>query len=118
MTTDPHGEAPHPWWLSPLKIPYYLLDYGLGYLFKVRPRLVRSTVVLFDRYYDDLLVDPRRYRYGGPMKFARLARIFLPKPDLVLILDVNEEVLLARKREVSPDSCHLRGQFRPRPPLL
>ncbi len=101
--TDPHGKAPRPWWLSLLKIPYYLLDYGLGYLFKVRPRLVRSTLVLFDRYYDDLLADPRRYRYGGPMGFARLARIFLPKPDLFLILDVSEESLLARKQEVSPE---------------
>jgi len=101
--TNPHGKASYPWWLSVLKIPYYSLDYALGYLCKVRPRLVRSTLVLFDRYYDDLLVDPRRYRYGGPMTFARLARTFLPKPDLYLILDMNEKALLARKQEVSPE---------------
>jgi thymidylate kinase len=99
--TDPHGKAPHPWWLSLLKIPYYLLDYGLGYLFKVRPRLVRSTLVLFDRYYDDVLVDPRRYRYGGPHWFARLARHFVPRPHLILVVDVPEKELLARKQEVS-----------------
>jgi thymidylate kinase len=101
--TDPHGKPPHPWWLSLPKIPYYLLDYGLGYLFKVRPRLVRSMLVLFDRYYDDLLVDPRRYRYGGPRGLARLGRKFTPKPDLFLILDVPEETLLMRKQEVSPE---------------
>ncbi len=101
--TDPHGKPLRSWWLSLLKIPYYLVDYGLGYLFKVRPRLVRSTLVLFDRYYDDLLVDPLRYRYGGPMGLARLARIFIPRPDLVLILDVGEEPLLARKQELSPE---------------
>jgi len=100
--TDPHGKPPFPWWLSLLKIPYYLLDYSLGYLFKVRPRLVRSTLVLFDRYYDDLLVDPRRYRYGGPRGLARLARQFTPRPDLFLIVDVREEMLLRRKQEVSP----------------
>jgi hypothetical protein len=98
--TDPHGKPPYPWWLSLLKIPYYLLDYGLGYLCAVRPRLVRSTLVLFDRYYDDLLADPSRYRFGGPMALARLARIFLPKPDLFLILDGHEETLFVRKREV------------------
>jgi len=99
--TDPHGKAPHPWWLSLLKIPYYLLDYGLGYYLMMRPRLVRSTLILFDRYYDDLLVDPRRYRYSGPHRLARLARYFVPRPDLIFVIDVSEEELLARKQEVS-----------------
>jgi len=100
--TNPHGKPPHPWWLSSLKVLHYLLDYGAGYLFKVRPQLVRSTLVLFDRYYDDLLVDPRRYRYGGAGWLARLARKFIPQPDLVLVLDAPEDVLLGRKQEVSP----------------
>jgi len=99
--TDPHGKAPHPFWLSWLKIPYYAAVYGFGYLFGVRPRLTRSTLVLFDRYYDDLLVDPRRYRYGGSMKLARFGRRLIPTPDLCFILDVPQEQLLQRKREVS-----------------
>jgi thymidylate kinase len=101
--TNPHGRPPHPLWFSLFKLPYYFLDYSLGYLLKVRPRLARSTLVLFDRYYDDLLVDPRRYRYGGPMGFARLVGKFIPKPDLLLILDLHQERLLARKREISPE---------------
>jgi thymidylate kinase len=111
--TDPHGKPLLPWWLSLLKLPYYLLDYALGYLFKVRPRLVRSTLVLFDRYYDDLLVDPRRYRYGGPSGLARLARNVIPQPDLFLIVDVPEEALLTRKQEVSPEEvCRQREAYR------
>jgi thymidylate kinase len=101
--TDPHGMPAHPWWLSLLKLPYYFLDYALGYVFNVHACLVRSTLVLFDRYYHDVLVDPRRYRYGGPIGLARLLRLFIPGPDLFLILDVPEGVLLARKREVSPE---------------
>lgn len=99
--TDPHGKPSHPLWLSPLKVPYYLMDYGLGYLLKVRLKLVRSTLVLFDRYYDDLLVDPRRYRYSGAQWLVHFARRFVPRPDLFLILDVPEEQLLTRKLEVS-----------------
>lgn len=99
--TDPHGKPPYPTWLSVLKIPYYVLDYNLGYLFKVRPLLVEENLVLFDRYYHDLLVDPRRYRYGGPAWVVRLFRRFVPEPDLFFILDVPEELLLARKLEVS-----------------
>jgi thymidylate kinase len=101
--TDPHAKPPYPLWLSLLKVPYYLLDYSLGYLIKLRLKLVRSTLVLFDRYYDDLLVDPRRYRYGGPQWLIRLARCFIPGPDLFLILDASEDRLLLRKREVSPE---------------
>jgi thymidylate kinase len=111
--TDPHGKPLYSWWLSLLKIAYYLLDYGLGYLLQVRPRLVRSTLVLFDRYYDDLLVDPCRYRYGGPPGLVRLARRLVPRPHLVLILDAPEDQLLARKREVSPTELRRqRGAYR------
>ncbi len=99
--TDPHGKNPRCWWLSLFKIFYYLLDYSLGYLFKVRPRLLHSTLVLFDRYYDDLFVDPRRYRYGGPRWLARIVQRFISRPDLFLVLDLSEEQLLVRKREVS-----------------
>ena len=104
--TNPHGARPHSLWLSCLKVPYYVLVYALGYLFKVRPALRRSTVVLFDRYYDDLLVDPRRYRYGGPIGLARFGSRFVRRPDLVLILDAPESELRKRKQEVSLDELH------------
>ena len=98
--TDPHGKPPRSPLVSFLKLLYYLLDYHLGYWLKVRPALVRSTLVLFDRYYDDLLVDPKRYRYGGPLWLARWLRRLIPRPDLWLILDVPEEEILRRKQEV------------------
>jgi len=99
--TDPHGQPPRSCWLSILKIPYYVLDYILGYLLDIRICLVRSTFVLFDRYYDDMLVDPLRYRYNGPHWLVRLVSKFIPKPDLFFILDVPEEQLQLRKQEVS-----------------
>ncbi len=61
-------------------------------------------MVLFDRYHADLLVDPRRYRYGGPMALARLASRLMPQPDVVVFLDAEPEVLLARKQEVSREA--------------
>lgn len=98
--TDPHGKPPRSWFGSLLKLAYYWLDYTLGYWLKIRPLLIRSTLVLFDRYYDDLLIDPRRYRYGGPVWLARLLGRFIPKPDLFIILDLPAEVAHARKPEV------------------
>jgi thymidylate kinase len=98
--TDPHGKPPRSLPASLLKLAYYWLDYTLGYWLRIRPALVRSTLVLFDRYYDDLLVDPKRYRYGAPMGIARWLRRLIPRPDLWLILDVPEDEILRRKQEV------------------
>lgn len=60
--------------------------------------------MLFDRYHADLLVDPKRYRYGGPIFLARLASRLMPQPDLVIFLDAEPEVLLSRKQEVSREA--------------
>jgi thymidylate kinase len=111
--TDPHSKPPRSLPASLLKLLYYLLDYNLGYWLKVRPALVKSTLVLFDRYYDDLLVDPKRYRYGGPMWLARWLRRLILRPDLWLILDVPEEEILHRKQEVPLEEVrHQREGYR------
>ncbi|WP_322806322.1 hypothetical protein [Thermanaerothrix sp.] len=99
--TNPHGKPPRSCFLSILKLIYYWLDFNLGYLFKVRPALKKSALVLFDRYFDDLLIDPKRYRYGGPMALASLLQRFTPRPSMWLLLDVPEEVIFQRKQEVS-----------------
>ena len=78
-----------------------MLDYSLGYYARIRPALAKSTLVLFDRYFLDTLVDPRRYRYGGPRWVLRLIWSLIPKPDLVILLDAPVEMLHARKQEVS-----------------
>ena len=98
---DPHGQPPRGWWASVLKLIYFLFDYGVGYWYKVYPQLVRSTFVVFDRYYHDLLVDSRRYRYSGPNWWAKFIGKLIPKPDLWILLDAPAEVLQARKQEVS-----------------
>ena len=110
---DPHGRPPRSLWSSMLKIIYYILDYNLSYPFGTRLPLARGTLVIFDRYYDDLLVDPRRYRYGGPMRFVSLGRKVIPQPDLFLILDLPARQILARKQEVSlPELRRQRERYR------
>jgi thymidylate kinase len=98
--TDPHAQPPRSVLASLLKLGYWGLDYGFGYI-SVYKHLVQSTLVLFDRYYDDLLIDPKRYRYGAPRVFAKLVGKFLPRPDLVILCDAPAEVLQSRKQEVS-----------------
>ena len=69
----------------------------------IRPLLARSGVVVFDRYFHDVLADPKRYQFGGPLNLVRFMRRLVPKPDLVLILDAPLDVILSRKREVPPE---------------
>lgn len=98
---DPHGQPPRSWLASALKLIYFLADYCLGYLWQTYPRLVRSTLVIYDRYYHDLLVDPKRFRYGASLWLAEIVGRLIPQPDLWILLDAPPEVLQARKQEVS-----------------
>ena len=96
----PHSRRPRSLMASLAKAAYWALDYTLGYCVRIRPALARSTLVLFDRYLVDALVDPKRYRYGGPRSVLRLVWSLVPKPDVVIVLDAPAQVLQARKQEV------------------
>jgi len=100
-STNPHDQAPRGTLGSVAALLVVLLDYWVGYLTVLRPFLARSGLIVFDRYFQDLLVDPIRYRYGGPMWLPRLLSAFVPPPDLLLlVLDADEEVILSRKRDL------------------
>ncbi len=101
--TDPQGQTPRGFLSSTAKLLYIWADYVLGYYTLVRPLLVRSKLVVFDRYYHDLLIDTRRFRYAGPQWLTRLVAAMIPLPDLILVLDAPGEVLQARKQEVAPE---------------
>ncbi len=100
---DPHGKRPYSALSSMVRAVYMAADYIGGYFLRVRPALMRSSLVFFDRYAYDLLVDPRRVRYGGPRWWLRLMARVAPEPDLVLLLNAAPEVLWARKQEIAPD---------------
>lgn len=101
----PHRLPPRGLFSSSLKLAYFLFDFGVGYWAIVWPKLVRSTLVISDRYYHDLLVDPLRFRFGLPTRAARMVAGLVPSPDVWIILDAPAEVLQARKQEVSYDEA-------------
>ena len=99
---DPHGRAARGALISVFKLAYLLAANWLGYLGVVRPRLSRGTLVLFDRYFPDCLVDPVRYRL--PRSCRRLTELIaamIPQPDLCVVLDAPADSLWERKHEVS-----------------
>lgn len=108
---DPHGKPPHGTIKSILKLGWLWFNWWLGWWRGLR-NASRAGLVLFDRFHGDLLIDPRRYRYGGALWLARLASRLMPQPDLILYLDAAPEVLLARKQEVSREALeHSRERY-------
>lgn len=97
---DPHGQANRYWLTSCLKVLFFGWDFTAGFIKRVYPLKVKSSLNVFDRYFDDLLVDPRRFRYGGPRWLPSLVQRLIFKPDLYIILDAPPDVLYARKQEV------------------
>ncbi|HZV98382.1 MAG TPA: hypothetical protein VFF74_05275 [Methylophilaceae bacterium] len=110
---DPHGRQQRGQLGSIAKLLYFWGSYQIGSLIWLYPRYLRSTLVIFDRYYQDLLADPTRYRYSASIKLARLLGRWLPQPDLVFILDAPAEVLQSRKQEVPfAESARQRNAYR------
>jgi len=98
--TDPHGRSPHGRWVSRAALLYYWMDFLLGSWLRVLPTRARSGLVVVERGWWDIAVDPRRYRMQvSPRTVATLGR-FLPPPDLVLILEAPVETLCERKGEL------------------
>lgn len=100
VITEPHKKKLYGKFTSLLKLMQFFLEYTVGYFLKVFPLKVKSTFVIFDRYYDDLLIDPIRYRYGGSLKLASFLKKFIFKPDIYIVLMADPEVIYSRKKEL------------------
>jgi thymidylate kinase len=97
VITDPQGKPPRSALTSLAKIFVWLIEEWYAYLFQDQ----KAILLICDRYYHDLLVDPIRYRYGGSLWIAKLVGKLMPQPRLWVLLDAPAEVLQTRKQEVS-----------------
>lgn len=105
-TADPHQRPPRTALVSVALVLLHFADYWLGYVLRIRSLLARSTLVLFDRYFYELEIDPLRFRFGGPMWLPRVLSRFVPRPDLLFLLDAPEHVVYDRKQEVNVLELH------------
>jgi len=106
IVIDPHGKPPRSALSSLAKIILWLMEEWYVNLLQDK----NETLLICDRYYHDLLVDSKRYRYGGPQWAARLVGTLMPRPGLWVLLDASTEILQARKREVSPEETTRQSQ--------
>ncbi|OLV15818.1 dTMP kinase [Deinococcus marmoris] len=111
--TNPHGARAKSRWASLAQLGYWFASYTGGYAAVILPRKIRSSLIVFDRYYYDLLIDPKRYRFRGPSSLVHLVGKWIPKPDLTFVLDVPADVLQQRKQEVPfEESQRQREEYR------
>ena len=96
IVVDPHGRPPRSSLFSVAKIIVWLFEEWYVNCFQDR----NETLLICDRYYHDLLIDPKRYRYGGPPWVAKMVGWLIPQPKLWVLLDAPAQVLQARKHEV------------------
>jgi thymidylate kinase len=101
--TDPHSKPPRGMLANILKLCLWGLDYTVGHVFVTRPLIQRGGVVIFDRYFHDLLADPTRYRFNRPAWLATYLARLIPQPDITFILDAPFDIIQKRKAEVSPE---------------
>lgn len=87
------------------RLAYYTVDYLLGYVVKVKTLTRITHIVIFDRYYTDIICDSHRTRIWLPYKFLYwFGRIFIPSLDYNILLSADTDVILRRKQELSRES--------------
>lgn len=86
---------------SLIRLAYYLVDYIAGYFIVVKPVLFRRGVVIFDRYFTDVMSDSRRSRIGLHYKWVFPLRKLVPKINYSFIIFVKPEEILKRKQELT-----------------
>ena len=104
--SNPHQYKPYSILKSSLKLLYFLFQYNYGWLRNIFLLKRKSSLIIFDRYFDDIIVDKRRYRYGGSIRLAKIFRLLIPKPDLYFVLIASAEIIYSRKREVEFDELN------------
>lgn len=102
VNQNPQGQKARGVILSILKLGYFVYLYNRGYLKLVYPARIRSTLTIFDRYYDDILIDPIRYRNGVPGPVVKFFGHLIPQPQLWIVLEAPTDVIQKRKAEVTP----------------
>ncbi|MFN0192024.1 MAG: hypothetical protein ACKVP5_08610 [Aestuariivirga sp.] len=98
-TSTPHNLTKRGAAISSLRALFWLA-YNLASHVTLRLAKARGVLILNDRHYLDILVDPVRYRYGGPAWLLRLAGMAAPEPDAFVLLNGPPEVIHVRKKEL------------------
>jgi thymidylate kinase len=107
----PHSKPPRSFSGSIAYLFFTWVDFVSGYLAAIRQTLSRNGLVIFDRDFHDLLIDPRRYRFCGPLWMVRaFGRIVPPRDVFFVVLDAQEQTILSRKQQLPEEEIRRQRQ--------
>ena len=97
----PQDRKPHHKAISTGLLLYLWTDFFVGSWTRFYPLKARTGLVVLERGWWDILVDPRRYRLDAPPTLVRILGKLLPAPELTLVCEAPVEVVTERKSELS-----------------
>lgn len=82
---------------------YYTLEFFIGRI-PLKKYRMKNYIVFYDRYYYDFFVQPtsRNLIY----KFRKILLLFVKKPDIIIHLDADAELIYKRKQELEIEEIH------------
>ncbi len=91
----------------------FLLDQSIVILVKIMPRMLCGKIVICDRYvYDTIITDlsvDLGYSDSQILDLTNKAFSILPKPNIIFLIDIQEEIAFSRKHDV-PHLNYLRDR--------
>ena len=98
--SNPHEGKSRGSFMSLLKLLLFVLEYNWAFYIHSKKF---NQLIIFDRYYYDVLADPQRVKICSPLWLVKcIARLI--RSDLVLYLNAPVETLYSRKREVGKEA--------------
>ena len=96
INAQPHAKPNRGWIISNAKLLYFCAIYWIDAFWPHRG----SRIILYDRYFTDLLIDPKRFRFGGSTRFALFIQKHLPPVHGVIWLSTPPVIAYKRKPEL------------------
>lgn len=100
----PHRSVKKSMISSLCRLMYYSIDYIVGYWLKVKTQTRITRLVIFDRYYTDIICDSRRSSIYLPERFLYgFAKCLIPSLVYNILLTAPTDVILTRKSELDAE---------------
>ena len=106
---DPSGLKTRSYFVSFACYLYFFLDFFVACTFTLKKLAENDTVIIYERYYFDVLIHAERYRLRKISWLGSLLSHLLPKPSLTYVFSGSPEVIHSRKPELS--ICEIRRQL-------
>lgn len=87
--------------LSTAKLLYLFADQWMRWLSDLRRWRAGGGWIILERGWWDLAVFPTRYRMIQPGRLHRWLGRFVPRPDLIVVLEADPDMVVARKAELT-----------------